>query len=715
MRLGDLEYKPLYILPKDDFVNEVLISSLKLSQSLDCMFGFFGSAALSSIAPGLAEFLVRTDAPMRLVVSPNIQVGDLEALESGSSTAPELMEQRLVEIVGEAKVSANALVRHTLVCLSYLLANGRLEIRVAWLKDGALFHPKVWFFDSDGESVVAHGSSNMTLSGLGRNHEQIRVDASWYGTREVETIRTLREEFEALWEGGGDYAYTIGLPSAVEQDLIRTFKPERPPSDEDFRRAWVQDQQKLESFVLGAGVSGALQSAKLVKPPELDLYSGDFSHQGKALDAWRESGWRGILAMATGSGKTITALAGAELLQDEVDQLLVIVSAPYRPLISQWIAEIKLFGVDVLPLKGNAAEKAQAIDLAVRGLVSGISRLEIAVITENFLTDDRFHEVLDRIPASVSTLLIADEVHNLGKRSFTERPPDRFDYRLGLSATPERQYDEDGTRLLFDFFGPKVFEFSLQDAIGVCLVPYNYHIHQVSLSDEEYDEWLKITEKLRRKGFGGDSDPSESGKLSDDVQKLLIARRRVLEAAEEKIHALHCILKERNRDDLKHVLVYATDKSPAQLDAVNEMLQESLHLTIHQLTSSETQSKNRSAKILQKFSDGDYHVLTAKRVLDEGVDVPQVSEAFLLASNTVRRQWVQRRGRVLRKCDSIGKTIANLHDFLVIPPDPSDKSARSILRSELDRAREFSELAENAGARGGPFEVMERLMNAMYR
>ena len=248
----------------------------------------------------------------------------------------------------------------------------------------------------------------------------------------------------------------------------------------------------------------------------------------------------------------------------------------------------------------------------------------------------------------------------------------------------------------------------------MCLVPYNYYIHQVQLAGEEFEEWTSLTERLRRKGFKGDADASDSGRLPKEIERVLFARRRVIESAENKVDALRRILQRRARDEIKHVLVYATDKNGAQLQAVNDMLQHDLKLTIHELTSRQTASRASAAALLDHFAAGDYNALTCMRVLDEGVDVPQVNEAFILASNTVRRQWVQRRGRILRKCDTIGKKIAHLHDFVVVPPDARNTGARAILKGELDRAREFAELAANGGTSGGPFDEIEKLMTAMF-
>lgn len=714
MSLSDNSYKSLYILPRDNYVGEVLVSSLKNAKSVDCMFGFFGSAALRSIAPGLSEYLARDTEPMRLVVSPNISVDDLNALQEGLSTPAEIIEARLAELLGDAKISSSALVKHTLTCLAYMLANQRLEFRVAWLRDGSLFHPKVWIFRDSENLVVAHGSSNFTDAGLARNHEQISVDMSWEGGRSQETIMTLTDEFEALWGGSRDYVYTLDLPVAIENQLIRDYEPDKPPTKEDFQKAWDEDSKTLEGLVKSSISIQNPPYMELKIPSHLDLDNGPFSHQGKAIAAWEGSDRRGFLAMATGSGKTITALAAASRLQNDVESLLVIISAPYKPLVSQWVDEVTDFGVRPLPITGSSKDRAQRLDLAVRSLQSGISKVEVMVVTENFLTNENFRQVFDTLPEGISSLLIADEAHNLGKKSFLSNTPNRFDFRLGLSATPERQYDPEGTIALFDFFGEPVFEFSLGDAIGVCLVPYNYYMHQVNLTDDEFEEWMSLTERLRRKGFKGDVDSSESGGISKDIEKLLFARRRVIESAENKVEMLRQILKNRSRDEVKHVLVYATDKNPNQLNSVNDMLQSDLNLIIHQLTSLETTNRARSAGILERFAKGDYNAITCKRVLDEGVDVPQVSEAFIMASNTVRRQWVQRRGRVLRKCNAINKKLAHLHDFIVVPPDLRDKGSKTILKGELERAREFAELSANGGSLGGPFDEIDKLMTAMF-
>ncbi len=448
--------------------------------------------------------------------------------------------------------------------------------------------------------------------------------------------------------------------------------------------------------------------AELVIPAELNIDSGRFAHQGRAVDAWEAAGGRGILAVATGAGKTIAALVCAARLQQRLGKLLVVVAAPYRPLVAQWEDEVRAFLVEPVSLARLAgASRGDRFQRAVDSLQFGVAKAEVVVITHDYLTSEAFKCQLARVPETVSTLLIADEAHNLGRRSFIHDPPQQFDYRLGLSATPERQYDPEGTAALFAFLGQPVFEFSLAEAIAAgCLVPYRYFLHRVDLDEQEFDDWKKLTERLRRLGFHGEADPDDSGDMSTEVKALLMKRRVVIEMAGSKIAALREALSEHGERTLRHTLVYTSDKGESQLNAVNQMLGTDLGVIFHQLTAEETSTRRQTKQILDDFAAGRYQVITCKRVLDEGVNIPQVAEAYLLASNTVRRQWIQRRGRILRHCDAIGKTVADLHDFLVLPPDEHDPGARAVVRQEVARAHEFAVLAENAGGSNDPFAII---------
>lgn len=712
--------RAMYTVPRQDLVNEVMIPAMETSVELTCMFGYFDSGSFAHLAPGLAAFLNSSHGTLRLIISPRLNAADQQAVRDAVED-PEAVLDRAAEIVFEgARLSEAALVRHNYTCLAYLLAAGRLELKFALMRTGGLFHPKVWVFRDDVEYAVAQGSSNFTAPGLVFNYETVTLERPWRGPDPAEKAADCLAMFDRLWRGHDADAVVIEPPEAVRYGLLES-DPENTPTLDDFWTAWRLDADRGLAPPLPPGVDEppglpTRSPTELLLPAGLEIDSGAFAHQGRAVEAWEGAEGRGVLAMATGSGKTVTALVCATRLQGRAPPLLVVVAAPYRPLIAQWEDEVRGFGVEPVPLSRlSGTARDDRLERAVDALVLGVSRVEVLVITHDFLTSASCKLQLSRVPPEVTTFLIADEAHNLGRRSFIDDPPERFDYRLGLSATPERQYDDEGTAALFDYFGPPVFEFSLAEAIAAgCLVRYRYHLHPVELEHDEFEDWKQLTERLRRLGFGGsDVDADDSGEMSPEVKALLMKRRAIIEMARSKVTALRDLLLQRGTRGLRHVLIYASDKGEAQLDAVNRMLGTDLAVIFHQLTAEETASRQRTEQILNDFTAGRYQAITCKRVLDEGVNIPQVAEAYLLASNTVRRQWIQRRGRILRRCDAIGKTHAALHDFLALPPDPDDPAARGVVRQELARAHEFSVLAENAGGDDDPFTVIASI-NARF-
>lgn len=697
------QLRAVYIVPRDDLVHEVLIPALKRTDRLACMFGYFGSGALADLAPGLSEYLAAENEPVRLLVSPHLEPGDLEAIREGVSTPAEILEARLVDLIGEATISEMALVRHTLECLSYLLAAGRLDVRVALMRDG-MFHDKVWFFGDGSDRLVVSGSSNMTRSGLLMNHEQVRVEKSWGTHDQKSAIDELTEEFEALWESRRDYAVCIDLPVAVRERLLKEFHPESPPDPRDFELAWRHDY--LKGLAAPPTQPPDYERPRFAIPSWLEWQDGDYAHQGAAVAAWEANNYRGVLEMATGAGKTITSLIGTHRRWTPAQGLLVVVGAPSLPLVGQWRDECRLFGLDPIVPGGGRRQKLADVQAAISRLAMKTSEVEALIVTHNLLCDPEFQQLVSS--ARVERLLIADEVHNLGREAFLDNRPEFFEYRLGLSATPVRQYDPEGTQEVFDFFGPVVYRFGLEDAIGTCLVPYDYYIHPVRLSHDEMDDWRDLTLKIKQQAWKIHSDDPN---VADDMQRLLNRRRKILESAGGKLAVLRGLLQDEQTVSTRHTLVYTTDKGPEQLENVNALLGD-IGLRAHQLTSAETQDGRLVARVVEAFRSGAIQVLTAKRVLDEGVNIPEIAQAFILASTTVERQWVQRRGRLLRRCDAIGKDHAVIHDFVVLPPpdDGIDEDTRKLLRGEFDRLGEFARLARNNAAAGGPRDVLRPIV-----
>ena len=698
------DIRPLYMLPKDPVAEEVLIPSFNTAAQVDCMVGFFSSEVLASLAPGLATYINRSQNNFNLIISPFLRSEDQAAIENGVGSGESIAH----EILDNLFVTEELLQQHTLKCLSWLLRVGRLEIKVALMKD-ALFHPKVWLFRAGDDMMAVHGSSNVTRAGIRENIEQIAVSKSWEDPNQRYITEKLCYQFEQLWDNKDDSCVVITMPQAIRDRLLQNYHSDTPPTEEDLRdiyhRATALAKESSASYTVPP-----LRNDTFTTPAGLRFEDGPFEHQGRAVSAWCEAGFQGILEMATGSGKTITAMVSAHRLYEENKPLLIVFAAPYVPLIEQWCDEIAPFGLNPVNLTvvGSAAKRARELQKLNRRLRMGVSNVEAVVVSHDTLCTPEFMEAVKRFDCS--RLLIADEAHNLGRPAFVNHPPEFFDYRLGLSATPIRQYDEEGTEALFNFFGPVAFQFTLEEAIGRCLVEYDYYVHPVYLTDSEMDDWFALTGRIKQNVWRG-----EDGKPDDYLAKLLRDRRALLETASGKVSTLKTLLDEE-KASLQHTLVYTSDKGPDQLENVNRLLRDR-HLLYHQLTAEETVSREKTKRIINSFQEGEIQVLTAKRVLDEGVNIPQICKAFILASTTVERQWVQRRGRLLRTCSAIGKTHSVIHDLLALPPgmeEGLDPDARSLVRTELRRAQEFARLARNAGRPDGPLAMIDKLVDVVY-
>lgn len=701
MTAGDLRVldacKLKWRLPEDPVAHEVLIPALRAADAFDCMVGYFGGQALRQLAPGLADFIAHGDQPMRLLVSPVLSDDDLAGIKMGLTTPEEVLADAVGASLTDAVALEDALANHTLHCLAYLLASKRLQMKVVLIDEG-IFHVKEWIFRAGDDLAVLSGSANFTGRAITRNVESLHLHRSWRDTDNLDSCTESAAEFDLLWSGRKHRARTVDLPTAVAEDLIRTYGTDQP-TQADFEEALAQ-------ATVGADENED-PPARFTVPSYLQIDDGPYAHQGRAVAAWEAAGRSGILAMATGAGKTISSLVAIRRLLDEQQPLAIIIAVPTKPLVTQWASECAEFGLHPIVAPAMAKQKRlRSVQLALDNLTFEVSEVEAIIVTNDGLVDPDFRRLLDDYGGAA--ILIADEVHNLGGvKEFIGDPPNWPTARLGLSATPIRQYDDEGTDALLKYFGEVVFEFTLDDAIGVCLVPYDYYVHRVDLTEPEREQYAELTDRIKRRvaAMGGEFS-------SDDLQLtiLLNQRRLILETAEGKLAALEALLDSQPEGSVKRTLFYATDKDPKQLDAVNELLR-SRRIRAHQVTEAETSRGRLLAATMDAFGTGVLHALTAKRVLDEGLNVPQIDTAYILASTTVRKQWVQRRGRVLRPSPRTGKTHAVIHDFLVMPPAGAgiDTDERKLVESELARGDEFARLARNRASADGPLSVLNEL------
>ena len=711
----------LYRLPEEPVGPRVLIPGFRSATSVRGAFGWFTAGWIGRLAPGLAEYLSREDTtPIDFTVAPALFATERAVIEKAYNLSDEDAANRVAEVFVDGRVDASAIECHALDCLAWMVATGRLRLRVAIPKAASNYHPKIWLFDDGTHQVLARGSGNATQRGVASGVEHLDVDVTWIEhsrARVRDGISMLDDWARGLSPG---IERVVSLPEAIEQKIIDTA-PEMAPNKKDYAKAVTEDGSPrwaidpTESLRARFASMRTGDRPRLTIPTGLEWQNGPYAHQGEAITAW-ESGLdpeHGTISMATGAGKTLTALICATRVQDrlEGDPLLVVVSAPSIPLIIQWQEEVERFGINAV-----APSLEYSTDASLTNLFRGLFRggTHVAIVTNDLLCSPTFQSTVElktgNADSPVRTLYIADEAHTLGAEGFLSNKPDFFERRLALSATPERQFDPDGTEEIFAFFGPPVYEFGLDRAIGFCLAPYNYYVHAATLDGDELDEFDALTGRIGAAiGQGLDDD-------NDTLTSLVIARRRIIETAQSKLTLLRAVIEQRGSRSLEQTLIYTSAKNPEQFDQIAAILTD-LDIRWAPVTQDTTANRPLLDQTLETFEKGGYQVLLAKKVLDEGIDIPTIREAFIVASSTVQREWIQRRGRVLRRHP--GKPWAIVHDFLALPPAHMFRSEgtanlRKIIRTELDRAYSFAAHARNAAGNEGVLTGLQRIRSAYW-
>ena len=693
----------VYFLPDDPVARDVLIPGFRLATTVRGAFGWFSSGWVGALAPGLADYLNRDDTgPIEFTIAPALFEADRVAIERVTALSDEDAARLVVRVFVDGRADATQIGRHALDCMAWMIREGRLRLRIAVPTPESNYHPKMWLFDDGLHQILARGSGNATLRGIVAGVEHLDVDVSWLAGGRAK----VRDGVRALdaWSLGRSLgiARVIDLPQALTEQIIQTV-PDRKPTPTDYsilQRRSRRRRRRRPSPPL----------PKLRIPEELVWEDGRYAHQGKAVAAWEggDQQERGTISMATGAGKTITALICAARAQDRIGDgpFLVVVSAPSKPLISQWQQEVKRFGIRAIAPsleRSTTAAMTRVLNSVTRGGTTVLITTNAALCKQSF--QSTVAHILARNGRTVPSIFIGDEAHTLGAAGFISNPPDFFERRLALSATPVRQYDPDGTEKVFEFFGPPVFEFGLDQAIGFCLVPYDYHVHATTLTGDELDAFLELTASIKKLAMMADDDPD----AEERVKKLLVLRRRLVETAEGKLPLLREVLAHRGPRHIHHALIYATAKDPAQFDAIGALLGD-LGVKWAPVTQAETPKVKHLQRTFELFRQGALQVLLAKKVLDEGVDIPHIREAFIVASSQVEREWIQRRGRVLRRHPN--KAHATVHDFLALPPGntwKSDADTMRLVQTEMQRALHFAGHARNATGPHGILPDLRRL------
>lgn len=666
--------------PDNNIVRDFYIPALRVSQRYDRAVGYFSSSGLIQFSEGLKAF-ADGGGRMRLIASPHITESDHQQIESGYEVRQVLLTRSL-SVLDEMAESHSPV----LSFLGELIAHGLLDIKLALVQNGSgfgIYHEKVGVFVDGQQSAIAFtGSANETSGGLSANFESIEVFKSW--TADGSRVARIQSNFEELWRGRSP-GLTVYEVSEIREIIVEHY---------------VATMSAPTAHQAGNEVHPVVAAGSLQFPN--GFIARDY--QKLAINSWLKNRFRGIFAMATGTGKTKTALAAATqlsnaLVRDRGVLVPVVIVVPYQHLVDQWSKDVREFGVTPIKVM-DSKEKwhAEATERLASSKLQGTGQVVFVCTSASFGLAP-FQEILSELGAE--TLIIVDEAHHQGSRSGQSALNPLTRYRLALSATPERHHDGEGTAFLQEYFGPVVFEYSMKQAIDSgALCRYDYFPRLVELSEDELVVYQELSRRigaaLARGGSLEDAEDSVVGKLLRD-------RANVLGHASGKIPAF---LKDLNDHRLEsHQLVYCAEGRAlvnptveTQLTMLTKLLGAGLGLKVHSYFS-DTDRQVRQ-ELLQRFAAAEnLSVLTSMRCLDEGVDVPEARIGYILASSSNPRQFIQRRGRLLRP--SPAKTSAVIYDYLVVPPElppgGGDRIESQLAKRELSRALEFSNLARNKG------------------
>lgn len=672
MGFFDLNIKQIYDTSTDDFVEDFFKPVLSNAKSYDRGVGYFSSGWLKVNSEGLYQF-AENNGHARWVTSPLLSKDDWINMCLGTNAKQnELLYSILSEIVKDLQGS---LEKDVLSALAWLIADNIIEFKLAMPRNQLTgeFHDKFGIFtDFEGNQISFSGSYNDSIQGL-RNYESIMTFKSWEDNS-IAIVSAEQLRFEGLWNNKDLNVRVFDLPQAIKHKIVKL---------RDFSRPYKQLSSREDPI----GV--CLKSTGIGIPRSIVIRD----YQEEAVQAWFDNSTTGFFEMATGTGKTITSLIAAVRLFERTRKLAIIITCPYKHLVDQWEDVVRLFGFSTIKAYDTYVSWGDRLGNRIIALNNNDTD-HLCVITTNatFMTD-RFSEQIKKINGPI--LLIADEAHHFGTEKSQAYFSRQISSRLALSATPNRWFDDAGTAALVNYFGKTVYTFPLQKAINEgFLTPYDYHPILVYLTDEEMETYSELTQKIIPLIANNNKGEVEELRL----KSLLLRRSDVLKNAENKLIELRSILSASNKID--HAIFYC---SHAQRKDVLGILGLENNIRTHQFTYREDNHIRND--ILSQFDRGLIQAIVAIKCLDEGVDVPSSRMAFFLANSTNPREFIQRRGRILRK--SLGKEKAVLYDFLTIPPLSGNSSeielTRSILKKELNR---FDEFAKSSQTYHSAYEVI---------
>lgn len=652
----------------DDFYNPVLAQANVYYRTT----GFFSSKSLILAAKGLKNF-IKNNGKMKLLCGAQLSKEDIDAVLNADEIAKKISDTFLQDIENiHDKIDLNYL-----KLLSWMVANDFLEIKIGIVKDemgyvGGIFHEKTGILeDNEGNLIVFSGSNNETFNGWSSrgkgNIEKFKVYVSWEDKKFMEEDIA---DFDENWNNKNEFLEVFDIPIASKMGLIKL-------APKNFDEVMNLNLNEHSNNFHG-------NNRKLRE------------YQDEAIQKWIENGNRGILEMATGTGKTFTAINCIDEVFKKNSNIITVIACPYSHLCEQWASDIEnFFDCNCYNVYSsvNPYWKKDLTDL-IFDFNLGIIEKPILLTTHTTLSLDFFIKEIEKV--KFKSLVVVDEVHHIFSKSRSNALLEKYDFRLGLSATLETDNAFGNIRDL-SYFGDIVYSFDMSEALNSFdeegnsyLTPYDYFPIKVNLNNRELNQYEELSDKISSLYI------FNKDKMSDSYKNLLIQRKNVIKNANMKYETLRKILREF--DEPNHLIIFCSSQ---QIKTVLEILKEE-NINAHKFTQNE--GSRRSQKfgglsereyLIEKFDEGFYKALVAIKCLDEGVDVPSANKVIIMSSSNNPAEYNQRRGRVLRQ--AVGKEKATIFDMVVIEYDYFGNLVESIVESEKNRMLNFIENSKNQG------------------
>ncbi len=680
MSFKDVDIALSYETGQDDPVNEFYVPLLAEAKYYDRIAGFFTSASLAIAARGIAG-LIRNSGKMRIIACPRLDEKDVEVIKAVTEHPDEYLSKQLLS---ELEHIEDELQKDHLRALGWMLANGYLEMRLAIVKNkttdeadfNSLFHQKIGIMiDTEGNRLSFSGSINETASGWLSNIEEFKVFRGWEIGQDSYLYADIKR-FDEFWKELRTNVIIKKLPDAVNEKLIVIGK--------EFSREHFEAKQYIQT-----------RKRKTVSE-KLSL----FPYQLEAFEKWKTNNYKLLFEMATGTGKTRTAIACINYFLVTKQTGLAIISCPQSTLSLQWKSEIEKIGLkaDSVIIADGAHKWRDELPKQLKLLSIGFSNHVIVYTTHSTASSGDFTNIVRENLGNTPVCFVGDEAHGLGAYKSKQALLDKYSYRIGLSATPARWFDDYGTKILADYFGNDSYQFTIAQALTTInpltgmpfLTDYEYHPVFISLTEDELEKYQALSKRISKMATYSKS----SDKYQSMLEKLLFDRANIEKNAELKFDALIKIL---CTHPIENTIIFASD---AQIDEVMRLLQEKVimahRFTQEQGTTPESKYSGLSERqyLINMFKEGTYKALVAIKCLDEGIDIPSADTAIIMASSTNPREYIQRVGRVIRQAKN--KDRAYIYDFIIEPDferlkDPAlIEFEKKIFEKELIRVKDMS-------------------------